>query len=88
MSTLPPPFVKEFPQDSVEKQVYTLVENFAQYLPIPNDRNRLGYYLFKFVTGEGDDPAISLKSSKVTIQGISLESLAQKLDEGLKQIKR
>jgi hypothetical protein len=87
MSTLPPPFVKEFPADSLEKQVYTLVESLAEYLPTPNDRNRLSYSLFKYMTGEGDEPLISIKSAKVTLKGISEESLAEKIAAGLQAIK-
>jgi len=83
MSTLPPPFAKEFPADSLEKQVYTLVEGLAYYLPVPNDRNRLSYNLFKFLSGEGDSPIISLKNSKVTIEEISVEDLALKIEDGI-----
>jgi len=88
MSTLPPPGVNEFPADSIEKQVYGIVENFKDYLPIPNDRNRLGYNLYKFVLGEGDEPKILLRSAKVKIVGIKYDDLVSKFDEALKSVKK
>ena len=88
MSTLPPPFVNEFPPESLEKQVYSLVENLAYYIPVANDRNRLAYNLFKFLTVEGDSPIVSIKNSKINIQGISVEELALKIEDGIHAIKK
>lgn len=79
MTTLPPPGTKETAQDSVEKKVYAIVENLKEYLPIPNDRNRLGFSLYKFVTGEGDDPKILVHSTKIKIEGITPKELAEKI---------
>lgn len=87
MTTLPPPRVKEFSADSVEKKVYNVVESFAQYIPLPNDRNRLGYCLYKYLKGEGDKPKVALKSAKINIEGIETAELAKKLDEELNKIK-
>jgi len=87
MTTLPPPRVKEFPADSIEKRVYNVVESFAQYIPLPNDRNRLGYCLYKYLKGEGDEPKITLKSAKINLEGIAIDELAKKLDEELSKIK-
>ena len=87
MSTLPPPKVKKAPEDSLESKVYTMVETFKEYIPIPNDRNRLSYCLFKYLNGEGDAPKILLKTSKINYEGISKEELAKKLDEELSKIK-
>ncbi len=88
MSTLPPPKVKKAPEDSLESKVYSMVETFKEYIPIPNDRNRLSYCLFKYLNGEGDAPKILLKTSKINYEGISKEELAKKLDEELKKIKQ
>ena len=52
MTTLTPPGTIEFPQSSLEKKVYNIVENFNEHIPITNDKNRLGYCLFKFMKGE------------------------------------
>lgn len=87
MTTLPPPRVKEFPADSIEKRVYNVVESFAQYIPLPNDRNRLGFCLYKYLKGEGDEPKIALKSAKINIEGIANDELAKKLDKELNKIK-
>lgn len=87
MTTLPPPATNNFPDDSLEKQVYNIVEKYAENIPIPNDRNRLGFNLYRFMTGEGDPPDVSVKISKIKVEGISEKELAAKLSEELNKIK-
>lgn len=87
MATLPPPKTKDFPENSVEKICYNIVELFKEYLPIVNDRNRLAFGLYKFMTGEGDPPDILVQSSKLTIEDISPQDLADKINEEVKKIK-
>jgi len=87
MATLPPPKVKKAPEDSLESKVYTTIENFKEYIPVPSDRNRLSYCMYKYLNGEGDAPIITLKTSKINFEGISREELAKKLDEELNKIK-
>jgi hypothetical protein len=87
MSTLPPPNTKKFPESSQEKKAYNLVEQFAEYLPVANDRNRLGFGIYKYLEGEGDPPDILLKSSKLIIEGISLDELAKKISDELEKLK-
>lgn len=87
MTTLPPPKVKQFPDDSLEKKVYNIVESFKDNLPRMNDRNRLAFSLFKYMKGEGDEPLTSIKTNKLKIEGISEEQLAKKIEEELKKIK-
>ena len=86
MSTLPPPNTREFSESTKEKKAYKLVEKFAEYLPIANDRNRLGYGLFKYLEGEGDPPDVLLKSSKLKIEGITIDELAKKLSAELENL--
>lgn len=86
MTTLPPPKIKEFPADSLEKKVYGIVESFAEFIPIPNDRNRLGYCLFKYMNGEGDEPKVALKAAKINVEGLDIAELAKKIDAELKKI--
>ncbi|HEX2961886.1 MAG: hypothetical protein ACM3UR_06995 [Bacteroidota bacterium] len=88
MTTLPPPSVKPFPEDSLEKQVYNIVEKYKENIPIMNDRNRLGYNLFKYMSGEGDSPEILVKSTKIKIVGMTKEELAAKLTADLKTVKK
>ncbi|MDR3609950.1 MAG: hypothetical protein P4L27_05275 [Ignavibacteriaceae bacterium] len=87
MTTLPPPATRQFPEDSIEKKVYKVVDMFIDFLPVANDRNRLGFSLYKFVTGEGDEPDILIKSTKVKIVGISPEELARKISIEIDKIK-
>jgi len=87
MTTLPPAGVKPFPEDSLEKKVYNLIDKFSEYLPVPNDRNRLGFCLYKYIIGEGDAPKVLVYSTKVKIEGISKEELAEKLNVEVEKIK-
>ena len=86
MSTLPPPNTKKFPESSQEKKAYNLVEQFAEYLPVANDRNRLGFGLYKYLEGEGDPPAVLLRSSKLNIEGIPIDEFAKKLSAELENL--
>jgi hypothetical protein len=88
MTTLTSPGTNKFPDSSVEKQVYNIVEDLKDYLPIMNDRNRLGFCLYKFIKGEGDSPEIVVKTNKLTIEGITAEELASKISTKLNQIKK
>ncbi len=87
MATLPPPKTKDFPENSIEKKCYNIVKLFKDYLPITNDGNRLAFGLYKFMTGEGDPPNVLVQSSKLKIEGISPEELAEKINEEVKKIK-
>lgn len=87
MSTLPPPGVKTYPENSIEKQCYNIAEMFQENIPVMNDRNRLGFCLYRFVKGEGDAPDILVNSTKIKIEGITKEELANKLTEELNKIK-
>lgn len=87
MTTLPPPKVKQFPDDSLEKKVYNIIESFKDNLPIMNDRNRLAFSLFKYLKGEGDAPLMAVKTNKLKIVGMTQEELAKRIDEELKKIK-
>jgi len=86
MTTLTPPGTIEFPESSIEKKVYNIVDLLSEYIPITNDKNRLGYCLFKFMKGEGDPPKVALKSAKIKVVGISIDELAKKIDAELKKI--
>lgn len=87
MTTLPPPKVKQFPEDSLEKKVYNIIESFKDNLPIMNDRNRLAFSLFKYLKGEGDAPLMTVKTNKLKIVGLTEEELAKRIDEELKKIR-
>ena len=86
MTTLPPPSTNEFPEGSLEKKAYNIVEKYSEHIPIMNDRNRLGFNLYRYLTGEGDPPQVSVKSSKLKLVGITEKELAEKLSKDLKEI--
>lgn len=88
MTSLPPSPVKKFPENSVEKQVYNLIESYAQYIPITNDRNRMSFCLVKYLLGEGDKPEILVRTQKIRLEGISQAELAKKLNTDLAEIKK
>jgi hypothetical protein len=81
------PEVRKFPEDSLESKVYNMVDKYSEYIPIPNDRNRLAYSIVKYIQGEGDAPIVLVKSTKIKIEGISPEQLAGKLDSEAANIK-
>lgn len=87
MTTLPPSKVNEFPEDSLEKKVYKIADSLEEYIPIMNDRNRLGYNLYKFMTGEGDSPEIIVRNAKLTIENITYEELAKKINQEIEKLK-
>jgi hypothetical protein len=88
MATLPPSGVKEFSEDSIEKKVYSLINSFENYIPIMNDRNRLSFALLNYLRGQGDPPAITVRNNKLTLQNISKDELAKKIEEKLADIKK
>ncbi|MBX2975100.1 MAG: hypothetical protein KF721_03130 [Ignavibacteriaceae bacterium] len=88
MTTLASPSTLEFSADSIEKQVYNIVEKFSEFIPVINDRNRLGYALFKFVKGEGDAPYITVRNAKLSLKGISEKKLAELIETELTSIKK
>ncbi len=88
MTTLQSPGTNQFPDDSVEKQVYNIVDGLKQYLPIINDRNRLGFCLYKHMMGEGDSPEVIVKTNKLVLDGITPEELASKISSELEKIKK
>jgi len=87
MSTLPPSSVKKTPENSLEKKAYDIVERLKEFLPIANDRNRLGFNLYRYLKGEGDEPEILVLNAKIKIEGISEKELAKKLKTELDKIK-
>jgi hypothetical protein len=80
--------VRKFPEDSIEAKVYNLVESLSSNIPLPNDRNRLAFSLIKYLQGEGDNPSILVRSTKIRVEGISSEELAGKLDSAILGIKQ
>ncbi|OGV23446.1 MAG: hypothetical protein A3J84_04565, partial [Ignavibacteria bacterium RIFOXYA2_FULL_37_17] len=79
--------VKKSSEDSLESKVYTIVEGLKDYIPVMNDRNRLGFGLYKYMKGEGDKPEILVKTSKLNVKNISLDELAQKINSALSGLK-
>ncbi len=73
---------------SIEKQVYAIVNEFKENIPVPNDRNRLAFCLYKYVNGEGDSPEILLKTTKIQIEGISEQELVSKINEKVSTVKK
>ncbi len=86
MTTLNASQVQPADPKSVEKQVYSIVERYKEYLPIENDRNRLAFTLVKYLTENGDAPAIVVKVNKLTLEGMTESELATKLEEDLKSV--
>ncbi len=86
MSTLPPPKVKPANPESIEKQVYSILEKFESNIPVAGDRYRMAYNIYKYVMGEGDAPEILVKSAKIELVDLTQNELAASLNEELQRI--
>jgi hypothetical protein len=87
MTTLSAPLTKSYPENSLEKKAYDIAEKFKDNLPLMNDRNRLGFNLYRYIKGEGDSPEVIVRSAKFTLSGITKEELAAKLNEEIAKLK-
>lgn len=85
MTTLPPDPVRPYPEDSIEKKAYKIAEELQPYLPIMNDRNRLGFNLYRHFKGEGDDIDTIVRTNKFTIENISTEEFIELLKNKVKE---
>jgi hypothetical protein len=88
MTSLPPAPVKPFPETSIEKKAYSIAESLAEYLPIMNDRNRLGFNLYRHLKGEGDDIQTIVRTNKFTIEKISKEELIQLIEQKVEEVRK
>jgi hypothetical protein len=54
MATKPAASVKKYPEDSIETKAYQSVADIPTREP--NDRNRLGYHVYRWLTQNGTTP--------------------------------
>ena len=88
MATLPASPVKEFPENSLEKKVYLLVDSLEENIPLMNDRNRLSFALLNYLNGHGDSPAITVRNNKLHLDKITASELAKILETKIADIKK
>ena len=88
MATLPASSVKEFPENSLEKKVYSMVGKLEQNIPLMNDRNRLSFALLNYLNGHGDSPAITVRNNKLHLNNISAAELVKILETKIEEIKK
>jgi hypothetical protein len=86
MTTLPPAHVQKFLEETLESKVYAVAEEMKEFMPLDNDRNRLGFNLFKKFKGEGDDVATIFRTNKFHIQGINKKDLIKLIEEKISNI--
>ena len=67
MSTKPPSAIREFPPESVEKRAYASVSGVPTIEP--NDRNRLGYHVWRWLTTKSGtlEQAVRESGARLTI---------------------
>jgi len=86
MTTKPASQIQDFPMNSLEKIAYTSVSTIPTMEP--NDRNRLGYHIWRWLTKkEGSlDQAIQESGSRLNIsRGEALQIISQALEkQGIK----
>lgn len=61
MATNPPPQISEYPADSLEKVAYASVQDIPTREP--NDRNRLGHYVWRWLVEKNGTLEQSVKNS-------------------------
>ena len=61
MATNPPPKVSDFPTDSLEKIAYSSVQEIPTREP--NDRNRLGHYIWRWLVEKNGTLEQAIKNS-------------------------
>mgnify|MGYP001292013270 CR=1 FL=1 len=87
MSTLASSPVQEFPDTSTEKKAYNIAESFASYIPVPNDRYRLGFQLYRHLSGDGETIPVAIKTARLTLKGITEEQLISQVTRAVDAIR-
>ncbi len=82
MTTKPPPTVNEFPVESLEKIAYTSVSSIPTQEP--NDRNRLGHYIWDWLSQRQGTLAQAVKASGARLH-ISSDEALKIIEESLKK---
>ncbi len=91
MTTKTPAQVNKFAEDSLEAISYKIAEQFSTREF--NDNNRLGYHIYRYLTGTIPtiDEAVRVSGVRLTngetIDGV-IEKIAQQLKEMGKEVKR
>ncbi|MFH0733279.1 MAG: hypothetical protein V1773_03425 [bacterium] len=86
MTTLPPSKINKFNENTIERKSYDLAESFSKYLPIANHRNRLGFNIYKNLTGQGDSAEMIIKTGKYKLEGIEKTELINLLEAELAKL--
>lgn len=87
MTTLAAPSTKQYPDNSLEKKAYAIAEKFKDNMPLMNDRNRLGFNIYRYLKGEGDTPEVIVRTARFTLNGITKDDLAAKLNDEIAKLK-
>lgn len=82
MTTVPPAAVKEFPPDSLEKIAYESVS--AIPTQEPNDGNRLGYHVWRWLVDHEGTLAQAIRTSGSRLQISEVQAL-RIIEENLKK---
>jgi translation elongation factor EF-1beta len=81
MTTKPPAKVKPDDPDSPVKKIYSMVDEFADVIPVPNDRNRLAFCIHRYyqgITGSIHEAVMAARPESCTIE---LDELEQQLEK-------
>ena len=81
MTTKAPALVKEADPDSPTKKIYTMVEEFKDIIPVPNERLRLAFCLVKYYNNEASSIKETVYSAKPESCTIELKELAKLAEE-------
>lgn len=85
MTTKAPAKVHETDSSDPLKKIYNMIEEFADVIPIPNDRNRVAFNIHKFYTGEAASIAEAVRASKADTS-LDTEDLIKEVEEKYKSL--
>ena len=80
MTTKAPSNIKAADPSDPVKIIYDMVEEFADVLPVSNDRYRLAFNLHKFYTGEANSVEEAVRTTKPETK-IDLNELVKKVED-------
>jgi hypothetical protein len=72
--------IKDIDPSDPLKIIYNMVEDFADVLPVTNDRYRLGFNLHKYYLGEANSVEEAVRTTKPETK-IDLNELVKKVEE-------
>ncbi|TRZ51157.1 hypothetical protein D4R99_04780 [bacterium] len=85
MTTKPPAEVKPADENSLIKKIYTIIDEFKEFIPVDNDRNRLSFTLNLFFSKEIDSVENAIIQAQPRSSTLMYTELTKKITERFKE---